>query len=378
MPAERSDAHRTEPALKRIDELASIHAHLRARHVSESTEMYVTLAGRVVRVRLVGIALARIFEAAFGHLSVAPAAPSLTIDVWDDEVSDVTADGAGDEDFGQTWLVGGGLLTTALRGRVIRHQLPHTTAWFDRATSSIVGSVSSTQELSLYERGKPLHYLLSLWHNDTGVFVTHGALVARDGRGVLLAGVGGSGKSTTAATCLAAGFDYLGDDCIGMERRPDSSFVGHSVFAAPWLDRHALNRLPAFAAGAREGTSPGEDKALVNVSNFVPRGRLTASAAIVAIGLPRIVAKAETIVSRCSLGDALRALGPSSILLFAPSPGAEGLRHLRALVSSAPCFWLDLGQDVSRIPAAIDDMLRLTASAALTDQQTRDRGEPVS
>jgi hypothetical protein len=152
------------------------------------------------------------------------------------------------------------LLTSVADGRLVRHQLPHTTVWLDREAQAIVGSVSSADDLSLYERGKPLHYLLSLWHNDRGTFVTHGALVARGDAGVLLAGAGGSGKSTTTAACSSADFACVGDYCIGLERRPDGTFAGHGLFASIWLDDDALSRLPRFADGAVSGARPGEDR----------------------------------------------------------------------------------------------------------------------
>lgn len=48
----------------------------------------------------------------------------------------------------------------------------------------------------------PLHGLKSL----------HGAVVARDGKGIFLAGAGGAGKSTTALAAARAGWDVLSDD----------------------------------------------------------------------------------------------------------------------------------------------------------------------
>ena len=52
--------------------------------------------------------------------------------------------------------------------------------------------------------------------------------------------------------------------------------------------------------------------------------------------------------------ETMRALAPSSILLFAPSTGADGLAHLAALVRSVPSFWIDLSDDVCAAPDALE------------------------
>src|SRR3569833_4482186 len=42
----------------------------------------------------------------------------------------------------------------------------------------------------------------------------HGACGGRNGRGVLLMGASGSGKSTVSLLCLLAGFEYHSEDCV--------------------------------------------------------------------------------------------------------------------------------------------------------------------
>ena len=48
--------------------------------------------------------------------------------------------------------------------------------------------------------------------------MVHGALMARGGRGVLLCGPSGMGKSTTARRMTAEGFEVLADDCFLLRR----------------------------------------------------------------------------------------------------------------------------------------------------------------
>jgi hypothetical protein len=53
----------------------------------------------------------------------------------------------------------------------------------------------------------------------------HGALVARNGRGVLLCGESSAGKSTLAYTCARAGWTFVTDDCSFLLRGRDDLFA---------------------------------------------------------------------------------------------------------------------------------------------------------
>ena len=63
---------------------------------------------------------------------------------------------------------------------------------------------------------RPLLHWLSVLDGNV---VIHAGGVAREGRGLLVAGAGNAGKSTLARVCLSAGFDYLGDNVVEVELR---------------------------------------------------------------------------------------------------------------------------------------------------------------
>ena len=318
----------------------------------ELRESWVMFAGRVARLRVAGAALACEIERAFAHLRCPPAVASFTIDLWDTAATGVAPPRFDDAAAGRSWGAGGGLLSSLCEGRVIRHALAHCTTWLDREAQRMVGCVSSAADLSLYERGKPLHYLLSLWHNDRGAYVIHAGLVSTGASGILLAGPGGSGKSTTALACACAGFDFLADDCVALESLDDDRFRGHSLFSAPWIEQTHLSRFPSMLAHASRGAAGQEPKAVVRLDEAMPQ-RLRRASSIDAIVLPRVTGDRAASLHVISRGEALLALAPSSIVLFAPSPGADGLRRLARLVAAVPTFRLDLGEDVESIPRAL-------------------------
>ncbi len=323
---------------------------------TRACEIRIRLAGRPTRLRVAGEALAVHLLRAFAHLGdPGDAAPEFTIDLWDAAETGVAA--PADKDVGErSWTAGGGVLTSGQGGRILRHRLGHSTLWLERRDQRMLGVVSSAGALSLHERGKPLHYLLSLWHNDRRTYVTHAGLVARESHGVLVAGPGGAGKSTTTAACVLKGFAYLGDDCVAIEARADGPFLGHSIYSAPWIERSHLRRFPELASYAVLKDDPAEDKAIVLLSERDPRC-LARVAPIRAIVLPRIRPASTCAARPASRAEALLSLGPSSIVLFAPSSGAEGLRHLARLVASVPAYWLDVTPDLEAIPRAIGGLL---------------------
>ena len=59
--------------------------------------------------------------------------------------------------------------------------------------------------------------------------MVHGALMARDGRGVLLCGPSGIGKSTTAGRMKAEGFEVLADDCFLLRRSADGAYFARPL-----------------------------------------------------------------------------------------------------------------------------------------------------
>ena len=61
--------------------------------------------------------------------------------------------------------------------------------------------------------------LMFRWALESGMFLLHGAAVGKSGKGVLLGGMGGAGKSTLALSCLQMGMDFTGDDYVLMSRR---------------------------------------------------------------------------------------------------------------------------------------------------------------
>ena len=332
------------------------------RYPERLREAYYTFAGQPVQMRIVGPELTKQISLPFSHLlaqEINMATSRLRIDLWDESETAISrpVSSAGlEDDFLQSKGYGGYCLIMGSRDdRFVGCQRSQVLTWSDRVAQHIIGCVTSRDQLSVDERGKPLHFPLLLWHSDQDTEVIHAGLVAKDGHGVLFAGKENTGKTTAALACLGAGFDYLGDDYIGLQTLADGSFVGYSLYNSTWLMADHLARFPHLIPYAIHGEHPGQGKSLVHLPQVFPC-QLAQSTRIRAVVLPRMVDGSGTRIRTASKGEALLALAPSSIILL-PISRARTLYKLAELVEQVPCYWLELGRDLESIPRRVDEIL---------------------
>jgi hypothetical protein len=313
------------------------------------------LAGRPVQMRIVGRRFAELMHLPFAHLSADESNlrnPALTIELWDAAETTVPCEvGLTRDDLDLHPN-----LKKSADGRYASYQLQHSLVCLDRRSGLMVGYTSSAEELSLYERGRPLHVPLSLWHKSLDMPLVHAGLVAKNGRGLLLAGPGGSGKSTSAITCTCAGFSYLSDDLVGLELRPDGAFLGHSLYNSTFLEPDHLKRFALFDPHAITGRYAFEKKRLVLLSQIASL-KFQRSCRIEAIILPRVVRAPMCRLRPVSKGEALLTLAPSSLLVGERSNGAEGFDKLSRLVQQVPCYRLELSEALDEIPRVLAGVL---------------------
>lgn len=315
------------------------------------------MAGSVVRANIIGVDLFEAFVRSFSHLQISAheSAPALEIRLWD-----VEATGIGDPhdvityDPSQT-----GETVPSADGRYVYFGRPQLQTVLDRQGGTITGSVGSASRLTLYDVGRPLHSELLLWHHDHDLLPVHAGLVSRDGEGVLLAGPGGSGKSTTSVMCHLAGFAYLADDYVAVEWRGDGTVHGHSIYNSTHIDPKHLERFPqAITSTAVSGTLTREDKSLVILSQ-AEAGGFSGEARIRVLALPRVAHTPHTTVRRATKVEALLRLAPSSLFLMPyAGMGRTDFARLNELVNTIPAYWLELGEDLEEIPLVVDQLLK--------------------
>lgn len=224
--------------------------------------------------------------------------------------------------------------TNALIVYDFRHNSSHT--WYP-----------SIAELPAWAKASPFRVGLSWLCNCRGMQIVHGAAVAIAGQAVLLAGKGGSGKSTTALACALAGMHYLGDDYCAVE--PATGKV-HMIYRTAKVFASALRLLPELADWIDNKNTLPAEKGVI----FLQPGnvKLARSARLAAILLPHVRPGSATQLSPATRADAVNAILPSTIGGLMGGTSATP-RLILELVRRAPAFHLALGDDLDGVIDAI-------------------------
>ena len=323
-----------------------------SRRAGSVVERDYIIGGHGVRLRFAGPALVPRLAPALAHLAATEQVdPGLTISVWDgDSTGTGTPPGPWEEpgaDPGQTHLCAG------RRIRAVFYPEPPLMSFLDEPAGQACFWTRGADSVPFYESGSPFRPIFNWWMGVHGRQFAHAAAVGTPAGGALLVGRGGSGKSTTALACLAAGLLYAGDDHCLVSTDPIP--YAHSLYSSGKLNRDSLQRLPALKPAVANGTRLESEKALLVLVPML-RDRVVTGFPIRAIILPQIQAGPETELLPASPAAALLALAPSTMLPL-PKSHAAGLNALATLTRQVPCYRLRLGACLEEAPQVIARLL---------------------
>jgi hypothetical protein len=149
----------------------------------------------------------------------------------------------------------------------------------------------------------------------------------------------------------------LSDDYVGLQLLPEGTFIGHSLYNSVFLETAHLAQFTELFSYAIKGRLPQEEKSVIILSQVFPE-RLERVVRIRALVLPVVMKTSEPRIRTASKGEALLALGPSSLLQIPNrSLGESGFERLAQLVERIPCYWLELGSETALVPSLVDDIL---------------------
>lgn len=231
---------------------------------------------------------------------------------------------------------------------------------YDRESSRGTYWWTAADQLTFGDLAGGLRSMIMWSMADRGLHFLHTAAVGHGGNAALIVGQSGSGKSSTALTCLLEGMDYLGDDHCLVD--PGEQPMVHAVYAAAKLHTAQMQRFPELGQlivnPDREAGEKGVAILYPHYAEQLPR-RLPITALLV----PVIAEVADSRIEPLSRGAALLALAPSTLLQMAAADTA-GLGPMGALVRHVPCYRIVLGSDRKSIAGKIAELLSRGAAAS--------------
>lgn len=224
-------------------------------------------------------------------------------------------------------------------------------AWqfFDAGASIGVQTLPRQLAIRPWEESSPLRLFLHWAYAAAGMRLTHAATLGSKGRGALMVGASGSGKSGTTLAGLLNGLDSVGDDYVAVEQ--GERIVAHPIFRTFKQDPDGLRRAGLPSERLTDRRLNWHGKIEFDATRLAP-DRFADSMEIRALLLPEIARAKQTRIERVSAQKAALALAPSSVFQLAGDTG-EGFRFLADLVRRLPAYRVYLSEEPAEIAASI-------------------------
>jgi hypothetical protein len=223
---------------------------------------------------------------------------------------------------------------------------------FDRTTGRGIQLSDPIHGLPPWDAGSPLRNFLR-WHLASPTRdLIHAGSLGHNGRGILLAGPGGSGKSGTVIAGISHGLETVGDDYVLAE-------IGPAITVQPLFK--TLKQDPAGLA--RLGLLGHRASAFVNwqgkhqfTLDDLDLGRPPARMLIGALCLPKVTGESRTWFEPATIKEAFLAVAPSGVSQI---PGDRGAMFgfTAELARRLPVYRLWLGTEPAEIASSIQRFL---------------------
>jgi hypothetical protein len=224
---------------------------------------------------------------------------------------------------------------------------------FDRERGRALYWIDDAKRLPFHEMAAPLRTILHWFMAGSARQLIHGAAVGNAAGGVLVGGRGGTGKSTVALACLAAGMDYAGDDCVLVQRSPEPRV--HGMYATAMLHPGQIARFPQLRPAVAAADSGGWKKVMLYLQTAFS-SRLSAGFPLRAILLPRFSGHSRTVMKTTTPAELFSAMAASTIAVL-PGAGENDFRSIGAIIRQVPNFIIETGTDMERIGRTVAGLL---------------------
>lgn len=205
--------------------------------------------------------------------------------------------------------------------------------------------------------GRTLPCLFSRWASANDLILIHAAVVGHNGKGVLIAGRSGTGKTTFAASCLAQGMDFISDDYSLLSASgPLRAMPLYSVVAIS-PDMYAK-----FQTLEQLSIPPKWVRPDGKIQLTIPRDRIAQSLDIKAVIIPVITGDREPSICQASRGSAMVHMLQSSASQVFRDKDTGLIRQMAQRLAGLPVYEMRMSTDLNKNPAALRQFLEKNVS----------------
>ena len=201
--------------------------------------------------------------------------------------------------------------------------------------------------------GRTTVFHFSRWASANDLVMIHAATVGVDGKGVLIVGRSGSGKTTFAISCLMAGLEFVSDDYTLLSA--SGTLQAMPLYTMVGVTQEIYRKFPAL-----ETLSVLPPKVLNNgkMQAIIPARRFSGKLDIKAIILPVIHGKTEVALKPVPPGRAMIHLLHSSAVQTGREQDTALIRQIAQRLAGVPVYEMHMSTELEKNPAALRDFLR--------------------
>lgn len=231
----------------------------------------------------------------------------------------------------------------------------------DGVSLSVHGYLVRPESMAPDTRVSFVHFGMTELLKRRGLYTFHATALEKNGRGILIPGCSGRGKTTACLSLLRSGYRYLSDD------HPFFLLENERVELLPYLLKiNVTDNTVSFFPELRDTSASvlyaGVPKRYFYAEDIYP-GPLGASCEAAVILFPKVINSSHSCVESLSKRKALELILPHSLLVYDAKVGRREFQTLVQLVEQTACHRLHFGRDIMELPWLVTPLLGETSAA---------------
>ncbi len=200
-----------------------------------------------------------------------------------------------------------------------------------------------------------VHFAMTELLKRRGLYTFHATALEHNGKGVLIPGFSGRGKTTSFLSLLRSGYRYLSDDHPFFRLREDRVEILPYPLKINVTDQ-TISFFPELRTAPPSILHAGKPKRYFYAEELYP-GPLGGPCEPAVILFPTVVDSPHSCLEPLAKKMALEMILPHSLLVYDAEVARREFQALARLVQQADCYRLHFGRDVMDLPWLVTPLL---------------------